>query len=254
MVRPYSSRALRQKAAAAYIQAGGDIQAAKAIFVAAVPQHGVAKLAKYILKWGKQFSKEGHVMNAARDKGPSVKVPMPVARKAAKIYQRGFTNRGKQLPFSSIKDALEHSKALRRIKEDCKCCAATLLRHMHRADPVGMQTSPVHFKAKLSDKQKAARQRVAETLLSRSDHYFNRVFWLDAAKVVIRPRNYRGTLGGRQIAGGGYVLEDPRMKWNKKDAQVIHFYVVVNAVKGAVSLVEVTGTTGKDYGFRVSVR
>ena len=179
---------------------------------------------------------------------------MPIAKKAAKIYQRGFTLRGKQLPYSSIADALAKSAALRRIQQDCKCRATTLLRHMKRADPVGMQTSPIHFKPTLTPQQKAARQKAAETLLSRSDHYFQRVMWLDAATVIIRPRNYRGTLGGRQIAGGGYVLEDPRMKWNKKDAQVIYFYIAVNAVKGAVSLIEVTGTTGKDYGFRVSVR
>ena len=59
MGRPYTPLALRQIAAAAYLQAGRDIKAAKAIFVAAVPEHGVARLDKYILKWGKQFCKEG---------------------------------------------------------------------------------------------------------------------------------------------------------------------------------------------------
>lgn len=253
MVLPYSTEDLRKQAAAAYLMADGDLDQATFFFVDKVgTDHNISHLRKYISRWGVRFDQFGNVANASRDRSSSRKVDSSEAIKAAKIYQKGFKSGGRQLPFSSIKDALEKSAALKQIQQECECSAETLYRHMCQADPTGMQSRPVEFRKQLTDEQKMERVEAARWYLQRSDDWFKRVFYIDGAKVVVAPKGYRGTLGGRQVSGGTYVLEDARLKIGKRKTKTIAFYVCVNALEGAVGIVIVTGTSEKPLLFLVS--
>ena len=253
MVLPYSTEYLRKAAAAAYQMADGDLDQAIFFFVDKVgTDHNISHLREYIFNWGVRFDQFGNVANASRDRSSSRKVDSSEALKAAKIFQKGFKSGGRQLPFSSIKDALERSAALKRIQQKCECSPETLYRHMCQADPTGMQSRPVEFRKQLTDEQKMERVKAALWYLQRSDDWFKRVFYTDGAKVVVAPKGYRGTLGGRQVSGGTYVLEDARLKIGKRKTQTIAFYICVNALEGAVAIAIVTGTTGKPLVFMVS--
>jgi hypothetical protein len=110
----------------------------------------------------------------------------------------------------------------------------------------------LEFRKMLTADVKQERMLAARWYLQRSAEWFKRVFYLDAAKVVIAPKGYRGTLGGRQVLGGTYVLEDARIKCSRRDAKIIAFYICVNALEGAVAIAVVTGTSEQASQFLVS--
>lgn len=132
--------------------ADGDLEQAKFFFVDKVgTDHNISHLPEYICRWGVRFDQSGSIANASRDRSSSRKVDSSEAIKAAKLYQKGFKSGGRQMPFSSIKDALAKSTALKRIQQKCECSAETLYRHMCQADPTGMQSRPVEFRKQLTD-------------------------------------------------------------------------------------------------------
>lgn len=144
----------------------------KSVFPKEPAQLGEAS-SQFVKRWYENFVKTGNVDDAPRSGRPP-KIPDSSARQAAELISRGYTVqhnvRGQQVQehkyFSSVAEAVTYHDVLRDMLTEFKATNEQLISAMHRAAPELVRRR-VTFRHKLSNDEKAKRQRVAAELLAR---------------------------------------------------------------------------------------
>jgi hypothetical protein len=129
--------------------------------------------AEFARRWWERFRDTGDVADAPKSGRPP-KIPDIQAKEAAGIIGRGYTVehtvRGQLVQehkyFRTVPEAIAHDAALRTITTRHHATPEQLLNAIHRVAPEVVQRR-VTFRHKLSDVEKAHRQRVAADLLAR---------------------------------------------------------------------------------------
>lgn len=129
--------------------------------------------ATFVSRWYDRFRESGDVDDAPKTGRPP-KIPDDQAKQAAAIISAGYTAevpvRGQLLQqhkyFRTVPEAIAHEDALRIITTTYDATPTQLLNAIHRVAPELVQRR-VTFRHRLSDSEKAHRQRVATDLLAR---------------------------------------------------------------------------------------
>lgn len=201
--------------------------------------HLPAKPARYISDWVEHLQSYG-TLSSLSPAGPKQRLPKSAVRQAIELLYEGYENEGRQLAYTSMSEALEHNSGLKRILSRYSVEADTLLRRMRKLCP-SVRKRLLKMKRQLTPEQQARRLTDVETLLRKWPvEKLQRVFWIDAATIIIRPKGIKVYLppGHRAL-----VFADPRLQRHSSKIQKLKFYICVNAILGPVALVFTSGTT-----------
>lgn len=218
------------------------IRAAAKLFRQLNPSFPRKQVPRFIRYWAAHLWRRGSLITTANE-GPQSKMPDDVVDRAIELLYAGWENEGQQLAFTSIAEALGRCPELKAIKTQCGVSEKTLLRRMRQRDPT-VRRRLQRFLRVMDDNLKAHRAAKCKQLRSWSIAKLRRVFWVDAATIILKPVGMKVYLppGHRAL-----VVEDPRMPKDTKHIQKLKFYICVNAILGGVSLAFVTGTTDQQY-------
>jgi hypothetical protein len=198
-----------------------------------------AKPARYISDWVQHLESYGTLSNLS-PAGPKRRLPKSAVRQAIELLYEGYERDGRQLAYTSMSEALEHNSGLKRILSRYSVSADTLLRRMQKLCPT-VRKRLLKLKRELTPEQQARRLTDVQTLLRQWPvDKLQRVFWIDAATIIIRPKGIKVYLppGHRAL-----VFADPRLQQHSTRIQKLKFYICVNAILGPVALVFTSGTT-----------
>jgi len=215
------------------------ITRAVALFKAECPDCNQKKPARYIQYWAEHLRLYGHLATR-HGGGAEPAVPDADAEAAVELLYQGFEAEGQHLAFTSIGQALALCPALKAIQVRCGVTEGTLLRAIKRVR-WSVRRRLLKLKNWLSPQHQAARLRDCNILVKDWPvERLRRVFWIDAATIIIKPHGMRVYLppGCRAL-----VFSDPRMPKHPSQIKKMKFYICVNAILGPVALVFVTGTS-----------
>jgi hypothetical protein len=215
----------------------------------------VAGARAFVQRWGNAFQKTGSVADAA-GRGRKPKVPHHVLVMAADAFKAGWCNdTGESFYYTSIMEALDGMMAhpyLVWVKQSFNVGNDyhTLLRHMMEVD-ADLCHAKRSAKHKFSPEQKQKRIAYCQGWLAKGPAVLLSellsVVWIDSKKGFV------GCTGewvwtSRETTYQPDFPVDPKL-FGKV---ALNFYIAVNALIGPVSLVFVSGTTGKEKKYKVS--
>lgn len=248
----------RAHAVNCYAEAKQDVSAAAALLVKRWPK-GVGSPPKqpreFIIRHATKFNATFTIDDAPRSDRPK-KLSKAQRAKAAKLFAAGYVEsvqrvrgeppREEAHGFKSIKDALQRSAPLRKIKTKCEVSPKTLLRDIHKANPK-IKKHPRDRKAAKSEKDRRKRQGGAKAWLGRSKNrrwrWTKSLVFLDEGCIEVErgPKRQGGEYFDDTSDVWRYTLAHPLVK--VKGGIKLWFYIAVNAVAGAVCIYFTTGTT-----------
>jgi hypothetical protein len=238
---PSYSQKARLVAASAYILHSKDMKAAKAYFREHAPKSALQlkRVDLFITKWGIKFDLKGNVKDGHRSGRPRKLRPKQL-KTCLTAFKAGMKVGGQQKKFTSIREGVAHSAVLRNACNEHSIQPRNLLRMLTDADKTLKKVSRI-VRPLFTNAQKLQRKELATTLYEKPRSYFNRIFFIDAKKIVVQPPS--SIKVWVDTTAPSLVLTDPRASKGKKGV-VLNFYACVNAMEGPVSLVFTTGSTG----------
>lgn len=202
------------------------------------------KRARHIRTWVENLEKYG-TLSTRRAPGAQIKLPKSAVKRAIELLYEGWESEGRQLAYTSINEALQHSPDLAAILTEHKIKPDTLLRRMRKLLP-SVKKRLLFLKRQLTPEQQQARLDAVKRLLKhwpveRLDH----VMWVDATTIILKPRGIKVYLppGSRAL-----VFSDDRLQRHSSNIRKLKFYICVNAILGPVALVFTSGTTDLPSG------
>lgn len=222
------------------------------------PQFTRNQLTKCIRYWWKHFLTRFSVKSdPGRASGRKQKIPRDVVLKAATAFKAGYYSDKHQqrVGYRTIKEACANNEVLQQILAEYNVGPYHVLRRIKDEDP-DVAYAGIIYKCLLSATIKTKRQATAEMLRQVPVNVLERVFWLDAKKLYINAPPKGRVWGSKK---DGRVLFEDKHLYSGKKALVLYYYVVVNAIFGAVKIIFCTGTTSihdeghKEYEVREGV-
>lgn len=163
--------AWRHLAVKCHHQSNGHMPAAIKLFQEGTQHKCMARPREFIATWAKRFAAGLPLDRDAPRSGRPWSLKDHERKDAAKLFLQGSQQEGsgKQLQFTSIRDALNKSPALRQYQATSRANDKTMLRNIRKADP-GVCQRTERFHQPMSDSQKTARCLACRQLISKPRH------------------------------------------------------------------------------------
>jgi hypothetical protein len=238
---PYHNDTARTVAAAAYRRHHGNIKLAVAEFQqeAAGLAKQITRLDRFVKRWGSRLQNEGNIQTKAKPGRPH-KIPAEILQQCTKAFIQGFKVNGRFRPFTSIKQAWKKCEMVRNTCEQYNTKPRGLLRMM-KAKHKSLRKIRKRMRSPFTAEQKTARMNIAARLYNKPTETLNRVFFIDAKKIHVLPKDMAVWVDAKQDE---FVLEDRRAPASSTAGVTLQFYAMVNAVAGPVAFAFTTGTSG----------
>lgn len=223
---------LRADAIKLYYKHNSNIEAAAAAYKAAHPEHNKRTVRSFILTAVDNFNKRYCLYDKLRSGRPP-KITKQEALKASLAFASD--------KYTSLAEAMEKSSFLRKLVLEKGVSEQMLRRRMWEVNPLITKHKPQVKKA-LTPGQKKARLLRAEELLNLTEEQMDRIIWMDAKTIWVKPQRLRAEVYGLQ----GYADKNAlRISVdNVSDTGVrLKFFTGVNKRKGRIFICYTSETT-----------
>lgn len=207
--------------------------------------HTYDQLHHMIGRWSAYFADHFTVLSAPPP-GQQPHMPNAEADTCIALLLGGYNKGRGHRYFTSVRDALNRSAALRALADAYHYNHRTLLRRLKRRDPTLHRSTLRYFK-KLRPATCAARVRYCEQLLRRGKdgvrRYLNRVIWVDSKLLYVTPKAHLVYASPAAVEAGHLLVADSRLPGSGRDVTKVHYYAAVNGVLGGIYFKPCSGTT-----------
>lgn len=212
----------------------------------------LVRAGRFISRWRDRLEATQSVEDKV-GRGCKSKLTPEMASRAVDILVEGCQPGSAQhQPWVDIHHALRGSKELEAIRARAGINGNTLWRRLLRHDP-GLTRRWVQMKRVLTDEQKSVRAHACQLLLDKGDKlsdYIKRSFFIDSKKLWVQLRRAKYVCHTRQPVA---YLHHAAIQQKRQDKCAINYYATVNYFVGPVLYREVSGTTGLERKYRVSL-
>lgn len=243
--------ATRQAARDSWLRADGDLHEAVRLMRLDPRAAGCGRPDRMILRWGRDNTNRDSLTDLPRSGRPRQLTKAATIRAAA-ILKAGYTISGVHKCYSSFKHACSQDEELQSILITADVTRKHLLACIGIEDPSAV-FGMLHVKNAFTLSERRGRIKDSKKMLrnfSRAATYSQRIFWIDAKKMHVSLASQKVWFDSTDQPD---TVEDVRAQGARGGLKTLHFYAAVNACKGPVALIFVTGTTGlqRDPAYRV---
>lgn len=218
-------------------QTKGDAEAAAALFVRSAPQHGIARVTRFVARWGPRES-----MGDAQRSGRRRKVPEDAAGMLANRWRGGRIIGGQRYGYRSLAHASKHEPEFNKVKQQNGASWKTVRRAMRRADAGCMRMVSQRPRKMLSTAQLADRRKHAAIMKRMRLSQLRLVVFIDETTLLVQPRAVK--VSPPPGGSGAQSVMDVHVGRSKWQQQWIRVCTAVSGVCGPVLCWFETGCTG----------
>lgn len=243
----YSAK-VRKDGAKAWLQHPNDPKAAVQAFKQMQPDavEGMPRPATNMKRWAEQWDDRDSYADMPRSGRPRKITDESTLRACCAALKRARRIGGVWRHYATIEEAAEYEPVLQRTKAQYNVSWQHLLRALYRFDPT-ITRGKEKQRPFLKEHHREQRITIAKRLRRQPLKYFKRVFYLDAKHLYVVPPLDTVYCDAAEV--NALFVEDPKAKHHPI---CLHYYAMVNWFTGAVSLIWVSGTTGKKLQYVVS--